>query len=185
MDEMYFVKTVRRPTGEGTWDVLKVEVFRRDDDGETKIGEYGRNYPRISSTFHAFKQGDREFARYSPHYTATRVMSLPDCTDIGCEEPAQFGFCPVDFYVPSSVWDEEDDTDTDRVDGQFGFVAGCVWGDDSSWKIQYLDLSRVSEGIVKGDDRFGYIELASDQDLKHAIDATCYDPEDGVFDISI
>src|SRR5689334_5869598 len=23
----------------------------------------------------------------------------------------------------------------------FGFVAGCIWGDDSSWKVQYLDLS--------------------------------------------
>jgi hypothetical protein len=22
--------------------------------------------------------------------------------------------------------------------GRFGFVAGCIWGDDSSWKVQYL-----------------------------------------------
>ena len=28
-----------------------------------------------------------------------------------------------------------------------GFVAGCVWGDDSSWKIEYLDLSKADEGI--------------------------------------
>jgi len=27
-------------------------------------------------------------------------------------------------------------------DGAFGFIWGCVWGDDASWKVQYLDLSR-------------------------------------------
>lgn len=27
--------------------------------------------------------------------------------------------------------------------GDFGFVWGCIWGDDSSWKVQYLDLSRI------------------------------------------
>ena len=52
----------------------------------------------------------------------------------------------------------------------FGFVSGCVWGDDSSWKIQYLDLSRIEEGIVKRDERFGYIELPPSLSLKKAIE---------------
>jgi hypothetical protein len=55
----------------------------------------------------------------------------------------------------------------DRV---HGFVAGCVWGDDSSWKIQYLDLSRADEGIIKREERFGYIELPSHLTLDKAVD---------------
>ena len=51
-----------------------------------------------------------------------------------------------------------------------GFVAGCVWGDDSSWKIQYLDLSKADEGILKRDERFGYIELPHKMTLQEAID---------------
>ena len=54
----------------------------------------------------------------------------------------------------------------DRV---HGFVAGCVWGDDSSWKIQYLDLSRADEGIIKREERFGYIELPAHLDLSKAV----------------
>lgn len=62
----------------------------------------------------------------------------------------------------------------------FGFVAGCVWGDDSTWKIQYLDLSEAENGIVKRDDRFGYIHLPENQSLKDAIDMYDYgwDEED-------
>lgn len=41
----------------------------------------------------------------------------------------------------------------------FGFVCGCVWGDDSSWKIQFFDFARIKEGIVTYDSRFGYFEM--------------------------
>ncbi len=51
----------------------------------------------------------------------------------------------------------------------FGFVAGCIWGDDSSWKIQYLDLSEADKGILRRDDRFGYIALPESMSLKDAI----------------
>lgn len=62
----------------------------------------------------------------------------------------------------------------------FGFVAGCIWGDDSTYKIQYLDLSEVGKGILKRDDRFGYIVLPENQSLKEAIDMYDYgwDEED-------
>jgi hypothetical protein len=40
-----------------------------------------------------------------------------------------------------------------------------VWGDDSSWKIQYLDLSSIREGVIRRDDRFGYLKLATDPKL--------------------
>lgn len=46
--------------------------------------------------------------------------------------------------------------------GDFGFVWGCMWGDDAGWKVQYLDLSRINEGVITRDDRFGYIVLVTD-----------------------
>ncbi len=62
----------------------------------------------------------------------------------------------------------------------FGFVAGCIWGDDSTYKIQYLDLSEAEKGIIKRDERFGYIVLPENQSLKDAIDMYDYgwDEED-------
>jgi hypothetical protein len=63
-------------------------------------------------------------------------------------------------------------------DYPFGFVAGCVWGDDSSWKIQYLDLSAVEKGEIRRDARFGYIEMPSGISLKQAIDLVDYGYDD-------
>lgn len=51
----------------------------------------------------------------------------------------------------------------------FGFIAGCIWGDDSSWKVQYLDLSEVKKGILKREERFGYIELPENVNLRDAV----------------
>lgn len=80
---------------------VKVGVFRVKDGNEEQVGEYVRNYPGLMDTFCYFRKGDKEFALYSPDYTATRIMELPTCKDIGGEEPDGGGFCPVDFYVPS------------------------------------------------------------------------------------
>ncbi len=52
--------------------------------------------------------------------------------------------------------------DREWPSGEFGFVWGCVWGDDSSWKIQHLDLTGIQSGVIRRDDRFGYVELSTD-----------------------
>ena len=57
----------------------------------------------------------------------------------------------------------------------FGFVSGCIWGDDCSWKIEYIDLSRVADGVITREARFGYIELPGGVDLKTAIDLSSYE----------
>lgn len=85
------------------------------------------------------------------------------------ESPA--GFCPVGFFVPdwldvhdgsvipgSEYWNSDDEWPS----GEFGFVWGCVWGDDSSWKVQHLDLTGIQSGVIRRDARFGYVELATD-----------------------
>ena len=140
-------------------------------DGERTVGSYDRNYAMLR-TFEPFRQADRQFALISPNYTATSVMDLQTGKIIAGEEPSSGGFCPVGFYVPD-WWDLHEQAveygtlpgsrgwtaDHEWPTGQFGFVWGCVWGDDSSWKVQYLDLSRVQEGVLHREERFGYIVL--------------------------
>lgn len=78
------------------------------------------------------------------------------------------GFCPMDFYVP--VYDENYEVgDGYQPDGMHGFVGGCVWGDDSSEKIRHIDLSRITEGIITEDERYGYIEVPDNLRLHQAI----------------
>jgi len=107
--------------------------------------------------------------------TLTNSMSPLFGKVLGDQIP-QEGFCGVDYYIPDIMdfLDPSDfavTSDSDAFDrewvadgmevagGQYGWYSGCIWGDDSSWKLRYLDLSRISEGIVTEDERYGYWEL--------------------------
>ena len=167
------------------WETLNISIFQKDENCplSTKIGEYTRNYPNNYRAFHPFMKDGKEYALYSTHYTATQVMELPSCKEIAAENPCARGFCPVDFYVP---YDPKY-----GINGHFGFVAGCNWGDDHSWKIQYLDLSEIEKGLIKRDARFGYIHIPSKSiPLKDCIDMDymCLnevDPEDNDYRVLI
>ncbi|HVW03039.1 MAG TPA: hypothetical protein VHB77_21945 [Planctomycetaceae bacterium] len=167
--DAYFVRSTPKPNGPGFIDSTIVEVYRRlqTDNSREKICEYVRNYSLLQ-TFEPFRQGGREFALISRDYTMIAVLDLSSGTIIAAESVG--GFCPVGFYVPdwwdvndgsdipgSASWSADDEWPT----GRFGFVWGCIWGDDSSWKVQYLDLSRITEGIIIREERFGYVELAT------------------------
>jgi len=175
---------------EGTWNQSLVEIFHHDE----KIGEYVRNYPSFGEkTFCPFQYNGKWYALYSKNYSQTHLMSLPDCKDI-CFDNS--GFCPTDFYIPKfkqEIYKTEDNNitinyfDTDRHYDHskssepwqycdFGFIAGCYWGDDSSWKIQFIDLSRIGENVFTIDDRFGYIELPNNLSLREAIDMDGWEP---------
>jgi hypothetical protein len=185
------------PLREGVWGSSIVKIF----DGATEIGQYERNYPSFAAqTFEPFELGGAWYALYSRDYTATRVMSLPECRDLGGEEPNSGGFCPVELYVPRYKLV----TMTNRATGEesqhhyfesyaegrsghvvgngpfdfnygpwlsldTGFVAGCVWGDDNSWKLQVIDLTRAAEGIIVRSERFGYLELVDGLKLADAV----------------
>jgi hypothetical protein len=145
-----------------------VEVLRRGESGLKPAASYFRNHA-LYWTFEPFRQGAREFALISRDYTATAVLDLATGEVIAEEAEAQTGFCPVGFYVPD-WWDVNDgsvipgseywSSDYEWPTGDFGFVWGCVWGDDASWKVQHIDLSRVSEGVITRSERYGYLELA-------------------------
>ena len=188
--------------GNGYWNYQKIGIFLDDN----QIGEYIRNYSSFYNTFFPFNQGDDWYALCSPTYTGTSVMSLPDCKII-CEEPkVSNGFCPTEYlvltekmlqselifinhksddYFRSHGWTEQEIEESYKEDlipytkyaGKLGFVAGCCWGDDSSWKLQALDLSDVKNGVIKRDDRFGYIELPSSVSLKDCISTSLIECE--------
>lgn len=170
------------------------------EDGRTQqhpIYEYVYEYPSSNPPFEPFRQFNgkewREYALFSSDYTRTSVLDLESLATVAEEEGEYFttstgkhmmkeGFCPVQLYVPDyddvhqdperefNKEDEHWDISDERPIGQFGFVAGCIWGDDAGgWKIQYLDLSKISSGEIKRDDRFGYIELPYNLKLKDAI----------------
>jgi hypothetical protein len=187
-------KVENRP---GTWNSIRVGVFRSEAEKKEQVGEYVRNYPSLFETFCQFSKGGRDFALCSPDYTGTRIMELPSCKDIGGEERQAGGFCPVEYYVPTygncegervNEPNKKGLKDRLEVDAErsrngpvyyhrFGFVAGCGWGDDSSWKIQYLDLSKAEVGIIKREARFGYIVLPGNLRLRDAIQLRYYNPE--------
>ena len=165
--EKYTFVAIEIESGDGTWDTLRVDI--KDADNIT-VAKFDRNYPTMYRTFEPFRQGERMFALVSSDYTCTSVLDLQTGDVVASEEPHSMGFCPVGFYVPD-WWDIHDGSilpgshhwspHHELPKGDFGFVWGCVWGDDSSWKVQYLDLTSVQAGQIKREERFGYVKLAS------------------------
>jgi hypothetical protein len=143
-------------SGPRTWPTAQVNIFHDREGASLQIGSYKRNHAGwCVETFSPFYLDGQWYALYSPDYTATRLMTLPSCQDLGGEEPHTHGFCPVDFYVP---YDQPHVVSSGHA-GRFGFVAGCIWGDDSSWKIQYLDLSDAASGKLVRKEMFGYVSM--------------------------
>jgi hypothetical protein len=182
-------RSIPRPN-KPSWDISTVTIF----DGATEVGSYERNYANFAEdTFEPFELNGAWYALYSRDYTSTRVMSLPDCRDLGGEEPQAHGFCPVEYFVPryksvvqmdragnaSESWKFEKTADVcadeaiDQLDPwkylTLAFVAGCLWGDDSSWKLQVIDVSRAKEGILLRTERFGYLQVAKGQPIAELV----------------
>lgn len=177
--EQYDVTAKQVPSGKRGWPHLNVRVYKVNANKQRRrIARYQRMYPSFFNTFEPFRQGDKHFALVSVTHPRTSVLDLATGKIIAEEDRSKTGFCPTDFYVPD-WWDIHDgsitpgskywDDSMERPNGSFGFVAGCEWGDDTSWKVQYLDLSRISEGIISRDERFGYLELPPRMRLKDAV----------------
>lgn len=181
--EMFTAEVVDKvDNGKGYWNYLKIGVFYNvENGGKIQLGEYTRNYSNLYRTFYPFKIEEQYYALYSKDYTASSVMTLPDCKDWCGESGDTFGFCPVEFYVPKDDWNKYD-WSSPKYEGKFahrrnrinenipfGLVAGCVWGDDSSWKIQLLDLRGLKDKKLVRSERFGYCWLKNNHHLKDAI----------------
>lgn len=201
-DVRYHAKVIEKiETGPNTWKCLRIGIFKEERGKDpVQIGSYVRKYSSFFNTFFPFRhENGKWYALYSADYTTTRIMELPSCNDIGGEEGDANGFCPTGFYVPNYVegsYDhngkkhvyQEDQFDEDRVwNGKiksikwadlkyrpFGFVSGCVWGDDWSWKIRYIDLREADKGKIKAEPKFGYIWLPRNLELRDVIQLDDY-----------
>jgi hypothetical protein len=182
MDAPYYFETETIDNGPDRWNYTRVRILERGSNGSRQIGEYVRRLGGMYHTFCPFPQNGRWYALYSAEYTTTEVMELPECRRIAGEEPHTGGFCPVDFYVPHDV----PALIEAGTAAKFGFVAGCIWGDDTSWKIQHLDLSRVVEGEIHRTERFGYIEMPDKaRRLHECIDFSWYDKDSHLVSIDV
>ena len=185
----------------GTWDSSKFSIFRDN----ILIGEYIRNYHGDHLTFHPFQVGGEWYALYSAEYTCTRVMKLNETSieDWCGETPAENGFCPTEYYIPRyhkynvddnyeyvilngseyKTLDEfEDDTIGSVETGfmNFGFLSGCIWGDDSSWKIRYIDLSDVLNKSLTITEKFGYFEMPHGFKLRECVNLNAWEADNQV-----
>lgn len=185
----------------GTWDSTKISIYRDNK----LIGEYLRNYPiKDIKTFYPFCIDGDWYALYSPHYTATRVMRIYDdrIEDWCGEGPSVAGFCPAEYYVPrynhfKSLPDgyeyytvdngyenitkffEESKTSEFVNSGycNFAFLSGCHWGDDSNYKLRYIDLSKVKDREISIENKFGYWPLPTNLELKQCINIDNWEPD--------
>ena len=180
------MRYTHKPLGKSTYDTVNyyqfpVGVYRHETDLEgdpgVLVGQFTRNFSDIGPFF-PFRQGGRDYALYSPNYTLTRVMSLPDCKDIAGEvddtEAPGCGYCPIEFYVPKTPEQSWVKPYVDHVDGHFGFVSGCFWGMESYNPIFYLDLSKISEGKFVRDNRLGFPQQPRMVRLEKAVDVWGY-----------
>ncbi len=160
----------------GSWGCSEVSIYATDGVFKRRLAGYTRNYPAHGlGTWYPFSRGDKDYALFSADYTCTRVMDLATFKDIGGEPPNPSGFCPVEYYIPEiEYFEKEPDPKKPesfvyrvaRAPSDVAFVAGCFWGDDSSWKIQCFDLSQVESGIITRDERFGYVAMANGVSLE-------------------
>ena len=84
--DKYVVKALPKANRPGTWDSTIVEVYRRDSTLGVleQICVYERHYAMLQ-TFEPFRQGSREYALISSHYTRTSVLDLTtgEVSDLG------------------------------------------------------------------------------------------------------
>jgi hypothetical protein len=193
------MKCVRYPEDkQGHWPTTALLIFR----GDELIGGYRRLYPSFAKeTFVPFEWKGQWYALYSANYTCTRVLRLnEDSLEDWCgEDPSGHGFCPTEFYAPQAYVIESEGDETWCINEPsmyasyaefaeeakltespirymgFAFLAGCVWGDDSAWKLRYIDYSKVDERILSIDERFGYFPLP-DGPLSRCVNLSSWEP---------
>jgi hypothetical protein len=190
--------------GPGVWNSTKVSIFRDNSlIGEyiRNYHSYGTEtfYPfKAGDDWYALYS-----ASYTS--TRVMKLHEDKIEDWCGEDPSSGGFCPVEFYVPQylivtlsynsgEVLKEfeytivdcgpKDEKFIEELNSptanhnycNFGFLSGCVWGDDSSWKLRYIDFSKIEDKVLSITDKFGYWELPSGLKLKECVDMSCWEP---------
>jgi hypothetical protein len=191
------IKITPISNGDGYWNYNKVEIFKND----IKVGEYTRHYSGMTEeTFCPVKFNDKWYALFSADYELIEIMDLQTGNIIPLTEESKEqmdGFCPVEIFCPfvfKQEWEnnkkektisyisysqfkEDGEKEQEVFFSRIAFVSGCVWGDDSSWKMNFLDLSGIEKGEIfyvnqYREKEWYYEELATNKSLNKIY---CYD----------
>lgn len=154
----YKVKVAKSLKNLSLFSGLNYSVYK----GFKKIGEFHRNYfLHGKATFAPFQREGKWYALYSPDYTTIRCMDLEDgCKDLGGIEPNEFGICPIEIIVPVysthkfsegyfRMYYLDIPKKQEFAYSKYAITQGCVWGDDSTYKLTVYDISQAHKGIIK------------------------------------
>jgi hypothetical protein len=144
---------------------LSVAVLR---DSEV-FGEYERDARDMFNTFQPFIGPDiRTYALFARKYSVTRVMSLPDCDEVGGDQAnAYANFYPMSYYVPYDP--------ARGLDGSSGFVGGRSLGLGRRQSVGLLDLRDVRSVVTNRSTSFVGMSVPIDMSLVDAIDLSDWD----------
>ena len=147
----YLITTQKVDGKQGCWSVTKVEVRR----GDTLVFEFTRQYPGFAlETTRIFSLGGQDILVYSENYETLNFFNLTKREAIALDDESKkqiHGFCPTEILVPKFAIEDDIYICDGGITGEFhdfAFVSGCVWGDDSSWKLNILDMRNLLTGEV-------------------------------------
>jgi hypothetical protein len=135
------------------------------------------------------------YCTYSDNYTRLSFGKLEQgkLEHVWSTEGGSKGFCPVEVAIPFEAdyfigkdletevfwemengffWEMENGSEYQNLrHADFGFYSGCVWGDDSDYKLKMFDLRELSSGKVTIiEEPIGYHVLPPSLKLRQCID---------------
>lgn len=111
----------------------------------------------FSSRDYNFEEGQV----YNANNFCIAGFHVPDFFDIWGDSPKEMnGFKKRSEGGDYEFWQEN--VDNFLAKRTFGYISGCHWGDDWSYKVQAFDLAPILEGKVANDERFGYFVLSGE-----------------------
>jgi hypothetical protein len=197
------VSTVKNK--DGAWDSTKVSIFRNEVLIGEYLRNYPSYAALTFHPFTVGGEWYALYSAHYTAVRVMKLHK--DRIEDWCgQDPTTDGFCPVEIYVPryrsvKSSFEsggkthefetyavdcdyktEEDFTaDMPEFDSEqytdFGFLCGCVWGDDTSWKILYIDLAGVPNKVLSITSKFGYWEMPRSLTLKQCVDMSGWEPD--------
>lgn len=189
----------------GTWNSTKISIFRDDVLIGEYLRNYSSFGALTFCPFKIDNQWYALYSAH--YTTMRVMKLYDDHIEDWCGQDVDSnGFCPVEIYVPryrmvkgsfesdsktqefetyavDCDYKTEDEFSEDMPEFDveqhcnFGFVCGCIWGDDSSWKIRYIDLSKISDKELIVTEKFGYWEMPGKLTLRECIDMSNWEPK--------
>jgi len=190
---------------DGLWDSTKISIFRDDILIGEYIRNYHAYGALTFCPFHVGDNWYALYSAHYTATRVMKLHN--DRIEDWCgQDPSSNGFCPTEIYVPryrlvkgsfesagtthnfetyavdcDYATEEKFLEDMPEFDSEqytdFGFLCGCVWGDDAEWKIKYIDLSQINSRILSITEKFGYWEIPRTLTLKQCIDMSDWDPD--------